>query len=197
MAGEPSNSILNLPFSCLPPLLDLSAGKLGSVLLGLSLCLQTMVFGFMVLRWRLPKFARLSSSVSNLASLTNFTRDPIEIIYRIHRGLQSWNIHVQEMFNHWGFLWEYNGSSVCFLDSFQPGGACRCRYQVVPGSCRGGSLEKSILIRRKRNQWPVVMCLKYRSNAGCSSCKAHQRMSKRSLRCWWDDVKDVMHNWLE
>ena len=39
---EPSSSMVNLPFFCSPPLLDLSAGKLGSVLLGLSLCLRTM-----------------------------------------------------------------------------------------------------------------------------------------------------------
>ena len=37
---------------------------------------------------------------------------------------------------------------VCFLDSFQPGGAYRCRYQVVPGSCRGGSLSILTYIKK-------------------------------------------------
>ena len=96
--------MVNLPFVA-RPLLDLSAGKLVSVLLGLSLCLQTMAFVslfkeeiFSLVVWSsygedLPKFVRLSSSGSNLASLTNFKRDPLENLYRIYRDLQSWNIH--------------------------------------------------------------------------------------------------------
>ena len=67
-------------------------------------------------------------------------------------------------------------------------------YQVVPGTRRGRGFWK------KRHSYRKIESMAYRKalaiRSKCWSCEVHHRMSKRLLRCQWNDIKESAHKWV-
>ena len=67
-------------------------------------------------------------------------------------------------------------------------------YQVVPGTRRGRGFLK------KRHSYRKIESMAYRKalaiRSKCWSCEVHHRMSKRLLRCQWNDIKESAHKWV-
>ena len=67
-------------------------------------------------------------------------------------------------------------------------------YQVVPGTRRGRGFWK------KRHSYRKIESMAYRkalaTRSKCWSCEVHHRMSKRLLRCQWNDIKESAHKWV-
>ena len=103
---------------------------------------------------------RSRSAQSCLGSLL-----PIQIAWRKHQDTT---------------LWKEHRHCHCNITNYT--------YQIVPGTCRGGSFE--------RLNWAIQECFwdaEALSGWSCWSCQVHQRMSKRWLRCQWNDMRDFAH----